>query len=766
MNKNYFKYLILFVLFVFSKTINAQNSNLSGQVLSDGGTPEYAILSVLGTSLVATTDSTGLYTIDNIPTGQYLIELSSVGFEKITKTIVIGENGKHTLNFELSNHKNLLNEIVVSGTLKEMSKLESPINVETYSSTFLRKNPSTNLFDALQYINGIKPQINCNVCNTGEIKINGLDGSYTMILIDGMPVISSLASIYGLSGIPNSLIERVEIIKGPASSLYGSEAVGGLINIITKKTENAPHISIDINSTTWLEQNADIAFKLKVGKKTTCLTGLNYFRFNNLYDFNHDNFTDISILNKFSFFQKWNFERKNNRTFNIAARFFNEDRWGGDIRWNKQFRGSDLIYGESIYTNRFELIGNYQLPIKEKMELSVSLTNHNQDSQYGKTSYIAQDYTGFAQLKWNKNIKNHDILIGIATRYNHYNDNSSLTKTIDTSNNIFNSKHIIIPGLFIQHEIKIFEKLKMLAGLRYDYNFIHGNIYAPRIAYKLNLNDKNSLRLNAGTGYRIVNIFTEEHAALTGSRIIVIGDNLKPEKTYNVNFNYIKTIVTQKQLHLCLDFSIFYTYFNNKIISDFITDPNKIIFNNVNGFAESKGLTTNIDLLLNNNLNIIAGTTFMEVDETTNSVKRKLLFTEKFNGTWNISYKIKKIDLEFNYTGNVYSPVNLPLLSNADPRKEKSPWWSIQNIQIIYRGIKNFEIYGGVKNLLNQTIFNGNPFIISRSDDPFDKTIQFNNNGQVIANSNNPYGLTFDTTYSYGSNQGISGIMGLRLQIK
>jgi outer membrane receptor for ferrienterochelin and colicins len=124
------------------------------------------------------------------------------------------------------------------------------------------------------------------------------------------------------------------------------------------------------------------------------------------------------------------------------------------------------------------------------------------------------------------------------------------------------------------------------------------------------------------------------------------------------------TIITKKQLHLCLDFSIFYTYFNNKIISDFITDPNNNIFNNVNGFAESKGLTTNIDILLNNNLNIIAGTTLMEVDETTNSVKRKLLFTEKFNGTWNISYKIKKINLELNYTGNVYSPVNFPLGRN------------------------------------------------------------------------------------------------------
>ena len=105
-------------------------------------------------------------------------------------------------------------------------------------AAFFRKNPTPSIFDALQNINGVRPQLNCNICNTGDIHINGLEGPYTMVLIDGMPIVSSLGTVYGLSGIPNSLVERVEIVKGPASSLYGSEAVGGLINIITKNPIN------------------------------------------------------------------------------------------------------------------------------------------------------------------------------------------------------------------------------------------------------------------------------------------------------------------------------------------------------------------------------------------------------------------------------------------------------------------------------------------------------------------------------------------------
>src|SRR5690606_1906609 len=169
-------------------------------------------------------------------------------------------------------------------------------------------------FEGLQNVNGVRPQLNCNVCNTGDIHINGLEGPYTMVLIDGMPVVSGLSTVYGLSGIPNSIVDRIEVVKGPASSLYGSEAVGGLINVITKSPEKAPVFSADLMTTSYLEHSLDMAFKNKVGKKVDVLTALSFYRYNNPVDLNGDNFTDVTLQDKVSVFQKWDFG-KNGRVF-------------------------------------------------------------------------------------------------------------------------------------------------------------------------------------------------------------------------------------------------------------------------------------------------------------------------------------------------------------------------------------------------------------------------------------------------------------------
>jgi outer membrane receptor for ferrienterochelin and colicins len=257
--------------------------------------------------------------------------------------VTVHDEENKVINFELTNAQNNIEEIVVTGTLKEVSRMECPVSVEVYTPLYFKKNPTSNIFEALQNINGVRPQLNCNICNTGDIHINGLEGPYTMVLIDGMPIVSSLSTVYGLSGIPNSLIERIEIVKGPASSLYGSESVGGLINIITKKQQNAPLVSLDIFGTTWGEYNLDLGLKLNAGKKASVLTGVNYFNFQNRIDNNNDNFTDMTLQDRISVFQKWSFQRNHNRIFSIAARYMYEDRWGGDMRWGKQFRGGDSI---------------------------------------------------------------------------------------------------------------------------------------------------------------------------------------------------------------------------------------------------------------------------------------------------------------------------------------------------------------------------------------------------------------------------------------
>lgn len=639
-----------------------------------------------------------------------------------------------------------IEDVVITGTMKAVSRLESPVPVEVYTPTFFRKNPTPSIFDALQTVNGVRPQLNCNICNTGDIHINGLEGPYTMVLIDGMPIVSSLGTVYGLSGIPNSLVERIEVVKGPASSLYGSEAVGGLINIITKKPQNAPLVSADLFSTTWGEYNVDLGFKFNAGKKASILTGINYFNFKNRVDNNHDNFTDVTLQNRISIFQKWNFERKENRLFTLAARYMYEDRWGGDMRWNKSYRGGDEIYGESIYTNRAEIIGNYQLPVSEKMFFGFSFINHDQDSRYGDVSYIANQKIAFGQLTWDKKIGRHDLLAGTALRYTYYDDNTPATAYSNGQNEPENTW---LPGVFIQDEIALAEKHKLLLGFRYDHNNIHGNIFTPRVAYKWAINKNDIIRLNAGTGYRVVNLFTEDHAALTGARNVIILSDLKPEKSYNANLNFIKKFYLNSGSFIGLDATAFYTYFTNRIVPDYDTNPNEILYDNLDGHAVSKGISLNADLTFSNGLKFILGGTLMENTLTENGITEQQMLTEKFTGTWAVSYKIKPWHLSIDYTGNVYSPMRLPLQGDLDPRPGMSPWWSIQNIQFTYSGVRNFEFYAGVKNLLNWTPAKGTPFLISRSNDPF---------GEPTAD--NP--LNFDTSYVYAPNQGIRGFLGVR----
>ena len=190
---------------------------------------------------------------------------------------------------------NKLEEVVISGTLKPISKSESPVPVEVYGQTFFKANPNASIFEALDNINGVRPQLNCSVCNTGNILINGQEGAYTMILIDGLPNVSGLSTVYGLSGIPQALIERVEIIKGPASTLFGSEAMGGVINLITKLPENTSVLSADSFMSGWGEVNTDLSYKYRLNRMTTGLLGINYFNYSNPIDNNKDGFTDLTL---------------------------------------------------------------------------------------------------------------------------------------------------------------------------------------------------------------------------------------------------------------------------------------------------------------------------------------------------------------------------------------------------------------------------------------------------------------------------------------
>ena len=744
--------------------VNAQDRGITG-IVTDHQSNEalgFGNIYIAGTVIGASTNNDGKFSLQ-IPKDHQNGQLvaSYIGYESDTLQIILGKN---VYDFRLKGSFGALDEIVVTGTMKEVSKLESPVPVEVYTAKFFRANPTPSIFDALQNVNGVRPQLNCNVCNTGDIHINGLEGPYTMVLIDGMPIVSGLSTVYGLSGIPQSLIERVEVVKGPASTLYGSEAVGGLINIITKKPNNAPLLSADIFGTSWGEINADLAGKIRTGTRAQALVGVSYYNYSFPIDNNNDGFTDVTLQNRISVFNKWSFDRKSNRVFSLAGRYVYEDRWGGDMNWDKTFRGGDSIYAESIYTKRWEFFGSYQLPFEENIMFQFSANGHDQNSVYGDISYIAQQNIGFTQLTWSKQLYRNDLLLGATFRYTYYDDNTPATAGFDDHGLGINlPSNTYLPGIFIQDEIAINTNNKFLLGMRYDYNSIHGSIITPRVNYKWNSRDKNNiLRMSIGNGYRVANVFTEDHAALTGSRKVEFLEDLDPETSWNGNINFVRKIFAKAGTFIGLDATAFYTYFNNKIIADYDTDPNKIIYTNLNGNAVSKGISLNLDMNLRNGLKVMMGGTYMDVYSVENEISVRQLFTEHFTGVWNVGYTFKNSGINIDYTGNIYSPMRLPLLSETDPRSEYSPWWSIQNIQLSKRLKKGLEIYGGVKNILN---FTPPANSIARSFDPFDKEVQFGADGQAIVSPSNPYGLTFDPAYVYAPNQGIRGFFGIRYTI-
>ena len=734
----------IFFIFILSQNLISQVPFVKGTVFSKGQPLEGASVIVTGSNKGTITDASGIFNLDISGIKNPRIIISYLGYKSFIKKLNFKKLNLGNIILKLDDQ---LDEVVISGTLKPVSRLDSPVPVEVYSQTFFKSNPTPSVFEALEIVNGVRPQLNCNVCSTGDIHINGQEGSYTMILIDGLPIVSGLSTVYGLSGIPQALIDRVEIVKGPASTLYGSEAIGGVINLITKVPENTSKISFDSFVSGWGESNTDLGYRYNISDNSTGLLGINYYNFSNPIDNNEDGFTDLTLQDRISIFNKFRIGKK----LSFASRYVYEDRWGGQTNWSKKNRGGNEVYGESIYTSRFELFGNYKF--NSELSFQFSFNDHSQNSVYGSTIFNANQAITFGQFIWNKSLKQNDFLLGLAYRHTRYKDDTTA----------FFNENIHLPGIFIQDEFKINEQNTLLLGLRYDYNSIHGSILTPRLNYKLsNLERSSTLRFSLGSGYRVAQVFTEDHAALTGARDIVFLDDLDPERSWNANINYVKKIYLKQGHILDFDASIFRTNFSNKIVPDYDFNPNQIIYDNLNGKSITQGASLNLNILFLNNLRINLGATYIDSFIKKDGLSVIPYLTERFQGVWKIQKNIYSSNLIIDVTGSVIGPMKLPLLGELDPRDSFSPTFNIINIQLTKIWKNSYEFYGGIKNLLDFTPAKNS---IARSFDPFDKNVLFNQNGQAVSTDSNPYALTFDPTYVFASNQGIRLFLGFRWKL-
>ncbi len=745
--------LLIFVLLnnLYSYSQNSTGS-IKGKVTSDSEPLELASVALLRTSFSCTTNNDGDFEIKEIPTGKYQLRITYMGYENFQEEITIKQNSSTEIKAVLIPLTSRLKEIVVTGTLKEVTKLQSVTPVDIYSLKYFQRNPSTNIFDALSNVSGVFTDVDNGVSNTNDVQINGLEGSYTMVLIDGVPAMNGLAGIYALNALPISMIEKVEVLKGASSALYGSDAIAGVINIKTKNPLSAPCLALNVFLDSKLNANIDISATIKLKRVSSIFSfsgqGIDY-----RWDINGDNFTDVPLTNRANFYNKWSFTRKDNRIAAIYARYLFEDRFGGQMDMSTQWRGSDRYYGEALTTHQWQIGFQYQIPVKEKFMLTADYSEHRQTAYFGAHYFKGIQRTGFGQLTWNKKVDAvNELLLGASYRLNYYEDNTPLSN--DT--NIGSSKLNHIAGIFMEDEISIAPNHKLVLGTRFDYNTHSGPVVTPRLNYKWNSKDENNvIRIGVGTGYRVPNLLNEGFAALNGSRQIYVAEKLKTELAINANVNYSRVQHIKSGL-FNLDASVFYTYFFNLINPNYDVDPTLIVYSNSKAGAMASGFSIYSDFTFNYPLKIGVGFTYTNVfeinkNEAGQKEKEIPLHSPPFVANFYLSYNFPVPQLSIDWSGNVISPMKLSTVPH-DFRADYSPWFTLQNIQVTKKFNKGVEIYTGIKNLFN--FIQKDPLL--RPFDPFNKNTAVDN----------PFNYRFDTTYGFTTTEGIKGFVGLRYTLQ
>lgn len=759
--------LLLFLVISSITTSWCQTGSLKGRIINSDeesviGANVILIKDSIPSNYGATTDLDGSFSIANIAVGTYTLQTSYVGFETYNSTVTITNEALDLGMIRLAPTSGALTEIVVThkGANQFNPTKVAPTVAIKYivdPSTLEKLTSPTNLVEAITLVSGVQEEVACGVCFTNTISINGLPGQYTAVLIDGTPMYGNLASVYGLNGLPTTMIDHIEITKGPSSTIFGSEAVAGVINIITKNPAKEPLISLDIMGTTHLESFNNLSMAGSFGKFNG-MVGISHAYIGAQHDDNGDGFGDVINLDRVSAFAKITMNRPKNRRFSLFARYYYEDRRNGVAEYIKdrnylKLRGDDQIYGESIFTNRWEVLGTYDLPTEEYFKLDYSFSGHYQDSYYGSDHYVATQYVGFTNFNWNKYIKGHGLTAGLTLRYQYYDDNTVATQDSVVGNN---PSHQFIPGIFIQDAWDISKKVAILYGCRLDYYQKHSVIPAPRFNIKYKPDTWTTFRLNFGTGFRIVNLFTEDHAFVTGNRQIEIAEQLQPERSYNgsLNFNYVFSIGKSQGT---INVDGFYTYFTNAIFPDY-SDANKIVYKNLNGHAQTRGFSLSYNqqfsfplaFSLSYNMQWADQT---NIDEQGIKTTAPLEYTPLYSGSLVINYNIKPWHLNIAYTGRLIGTMQLPEVFDLDPdgnpvnvaRPTTSKPFSLHNIQITKDFPKlNVSIYVGVQNLLDYR-------------QPVSPLVGYND-----PNANPGFSDYFDTAYAYSPIHGREFYLGIR----
>ncbi|NQZ79363.1 MAG: TonB-dependent receptor, partial [Ekhidna sp.] len=327
-----FSFLAVFLLLSVLIT-EAQNGSLSGQVTTIDGSTVFATVGLENTKYGAITDIEGNFKIENIPVGSYRLKVSSVGFRSHTQVIEV-KSSKLEIDVLLTEDLLNLETVVVSGTRSEQDRTESPVVVGILNNKIFNATQSIAISDGLNFQPGVRVETNCQNCGFTQVRLNGLEGSYSQILINSRPIFSALNSVYGLDQIPTNIVERVEVVRSGGSALYGSNAIAGTINIITKDPventwegkSNTGLIDGDAVDQTYSFSGSVVNESLSSG-----VTFYGMSRNRDSYDANGDGFTELVELENTVLGAKAFFRPGDNSKITLDFSALEEYRRGGNL---------------------------------------------------------------------------------------------------------------------------------------------------------------------------------------------------------------------------------------------------------------------------------------------------------------------------------------------------------------------------------------------------------------------------------------------------
>ncbi len=731
MTKNYILTLMFF-LFAFV-AVNAQGVRdgkaISGHVLdaSNESNIPFANVLVVETGKGITSNEDGQFKITSLRAGKYTLRVSAMGYETMTKEVVVSNDFATVVHFKLKEESKMIDEVVVSANRNEISRKDAPVVVSVANLKLFETVNSVDLAKSLNYITGLRVENNCQNCGFPQVRINGLEGPYSQVLINSRPVVSALSGVYGLEQIPVNMIDRVEVVRGGGSALFGANAVGGTINIITKDpVNNSFSLSTNLASLggdKW-EQYMGANASLVSNDNTYGIAIYESYRNRNPYDHDGDGFSELGEVNINTFGLRAFYRPTHTSRFSIEYHTTDEKRRGG----NK----FDLQPHESDITEQTEHIINsggisYDLgwnEYKNKLSLYASVQHIDRNSYYGAqrdpNAYgKTDDLTWVTGATITNRMTNFPIAPALLTAGVEYQHNS--LHDIMTGYNRDMKQDVRIASAFLQNEWDL-NDFSLLVGVRMDkHNLINNPIFSPRVNLLYKPSSAFQARLTYSTGFRAPQAYDEDlHVTAVGGEglQIVLADNLKEERSNSFSGSIDWTTrFGHWQANILLEG--FYTGLSDVfVLEDIGTDAaNNPVQERRNGSgARVYGANIDAKIAHGKDISLQLGFTaqrsrykqpeaWTEVDGVELTTKR-MTRTPDYYGYFTLAsspFKNFELSLSGTYTGEMHVPHYAGYI--ADDRMEVTPDFFDLNTKIAYTFILhdhiNLQVNAGVQNIFN-----------------------------------------------------------------